>query len=172
MRSIPTATLLLVFACQSASIYAEDNACRQYSLKQDEPSTGTHIRQEIVTGSVLPLDKRYEELSLAEQSYVKSQYERLGPTDEPPFPINGLRPIFKAIALGQQKLRVVGDLTLFVEVNSQGQPLSASVLRSPDPEMSKFAASVLMLQRYKPALCNGTPCTMQYPFRMSFDKQL
>jgi hypothetical protein len=29
-------------------------------------------------------------------------------------------------------------------------------------------AAVLMLQKYKPTLCGGSPCTMQFPFRMGF----
>jgi hypothetical protein len=162
----PTFLFLVVLHCGIVEA-ADDNRPR-YSLKQDRPDTGTYISKDVVSGSVIPLDKRYAELSPKEQSYVKSQYENLGPNDEPPFPVDGLRPIYKAIAAVQQKLLVTGEMTLAVEVNPQGQATSVSALRSADPEMTKLAATVLMLQRYKPALCNGDPCIMQFPFRIAF----
>ncbi len=168
MRFMATAVVLLLLALQSNSLQAADDTRPRYSLKQDQPDIGTNIKRDIVGGSVVPLDKGYAELSPEEQAYVKSQYEQMGPNDEPPFPINGLRPIYKMIAAGQQKLLVTGSMTLAVEVNSQGEAMSVSVLQSPDPEMARFAASVLMLQKYKPALCNGSPCKMQFPFRIAF----
>jgi outer membrane biosynthesis protein TonB len=163
----PAFLFLLVTLHGSFAEAADDNRPR-YSLKQDQPDTGTNIRKDVANGSVIPLDKRYAELSPEEQSYVKSQYENLSPSDEPPFPVDGLRPIYKAIATAQQKLLVTGEMTLAVEVSAQGQATSVSVLRSADPEMTKLAATVLMLQKYKPALCNGNPCIMQFPFRIAF----
>jgi hypothetical protein len=125
-----------------------------------------------VSGSVLPLNKRYGELSAEQQAYVKAQYESIGPNDEPPFPLDGLGPIYKAIADGQQRFLVAGSMSLAVEINGQGDATSVSVLQSPDPGLTKFVASVLMFQKYKPALCDGTPCTMQFPFRITFEKGL
>ena len=172
MRFMAMAGVLLLLALKSGPVHAADDARPRYSLKQDQPDIGTNIKRDIVSGSVVSLDKGYAELSPEEQAYVKSQYEQMGPHDEPPFPVNGLRPIYKMIVAGQQKLRVGGSMTLAVDVNSQGEATSVSVLQSPDPEMVRFAASVLMLQRYKPALCNGNPCTMQFLFRITFEKRL
>ena len=160
------AVLLLSFA--SNALRAQDQRSPLYSLKQDQPDIGTNIKRSVVTGSVLPLDKRYSELTPEQQASVKSQYEQLGPNDEPPYPLNGLGPVYKVIAAGQRKLHVTGNLTVAVEVNSEGDATSVSVLRSTNPEMVNFVASVLMLQKYKPASCNGSPCTMQFPFRIAF----
>jgi hypothetical protein len=63
---------------------------------------------------------------------------------------------------------VSGALTLAVNVNAAGKAVSVEVLRSPDMQMAKLVATVLMLQAYKPAICKGSPCEMQYPFRMNF----
>ena len=172
MRFIATALVLLPLALQSGAAQAIDDIRPRHSLKQDQPEIGTNIKRDIVSGSVVPLDKAYAQLSREEQEYVKSQYEQMGPNDEPPFPLNGLRPIYKMIAAGQQKLLVTGNMSFAVNVNGQGEATSVSVFESPDPEMTKFAASVLMLQKYKPALCNGAPCTMQFPFRIAFEKRL
>jgi hypothetical protein len=40
------------------------------------------------------------------------------------------------------------------------------------PKMTKAMASVLMLEKYKPAVCGGSPCQMQFPFRMNFHVEL
>jgi len=159
--------LCLLFA--SDLLHAQDRRPPRYSLKQDQPDTGTSFRRNIATGSVVPFEKRYSELTPEERALVKALYEGLGPNDEPPYPLDGLGPIYKVIAAGQQKLLGTGNLALAVEVNSEGDATSVSVLRSTDLEMARFVASVLMLQKYKPALCNGNPCTMQFPFRISFE---
>ena len=166
------AAIALALSAQSNLLCAADEARPRYSLKQDQPSTGTSIPREVLRGSVLPLDKGYREFSAAERSFVKSQYEAMEPNDEPPFPVNGLRPIYKLIATGQQKLLVTGRMVLVAEINEQGEATSVSAFQSPDPEMTKFVATVLMLQKYKPAVCNGSPCKMQFPFRMEFKKIL
>jgi hypothetical protein len=151
--------------------FAQD-ARPRYSIKQDDSDIGSNIKRNVVSGSVIPVDKKYNELTPEEQGYVKSQYEGMGPADEPPFPIDGLRPIYKAVAAAQQKLLVKGTLSMFVEVDSQGKPVSVSVYRSPDPKMTQVVGSILMLQSFKPALCNGQPCSMQFPFRITFNIRL
>jgi hypothetical protein len=80
---------------------------RDDTLKQPEWSTGTNIKKEVASGDI-PFDKRYSELTPEQRDQLKSQYERMGPEDEPPFPANGLGPIYKAIAAAQQKLLVEG----------------------------------------------------------------
>lgn len=139
----------------------------RYALKQPEASTGTNIKKEVASGTV-PFDKRYSELTPEQQGQLKSQYESMGPEDEPPFPANGLGPIYRAIAAAQQKLLVEGSLSVAVEVDSLGHAVSVSVLRSSDPKMTQFVAAVLMNEPYKAALCTGAPCTMQFPVRMQF----
>jgi hypothetical protein len=73
----------------------------------------------------ITFDKRYSELTAEQKDRLKSQYERMGPEDEPPFPINGLGPIYTAIAAAQQKLMIEGALSVAVEVNSLGEAVSS-----------------------------------------------
>ena len=40
--------------------------------------------------------------------------------------------------------------------------------QSPSPEMTRYAASMPMLDQYKPAMCAGRPCRIPVPFRMQF----
>lgn len=164
MKRLLTAGLFGMAMIPAAA--AEPDAAR-FRLRQAEPTTGTNITAEIAL-SALPFDKRYSELSPDQQRRVKSLYAGLGADDEPPFPANGLGPIYKAIAAAQQKLLITGALSVAVEVNGSGEPVSVSVLQSSDPKMTQFVAAVLMREAYKPALCSGSPCSMQFPFRMQF----
>jgi hypothetical protein len=154
-------------------IFADDPpAQKRYAIKQDQPLTGSNIRRDRITSS-LPLDKRYSELTNEQQDDVKSQYEQMAENDEPPFPVDGLGPLYKAISEAHKYLLrahyglgVDGPLTLYVEVDSQGNATSVSAYQSPDPDMTKSAAAVAMLTRYKPAVCSGRPCAMDFPIRM------
>ncbi|KQU76017.1 MULTISPECIES: energy transducer TonB [unclassified Rhizobacter] len=140
----------------------------RYTIKQDRPDTGSHILRDVVTGSHVPFDKPYGELSPQQQAIVKSQYEAMGTNDEPPYPLKGPQSLYKAMAAGQDHLRARGHLSLLVDVDSRGEAQSVSVLVSPDPLLTKYAAGVLMNAKYKPARCDGAPCAMQYPFRINF----
>jgi hypothetical protein len=139
-----------------------------YAMKQDAPSTGTNIPRKVVTSSEIPINRRYAELTPAEQEMVKSRYEAMMPLDEPPYPADGLVPLFNAVRKVQDAVLAQGELTMFVEVNQQGEATAVSVLKSPDPKLTQAVAAVLMLTKYKPALCRGQPCSMGYPFRMNF----
>ena len=139
-----------------------------YSLKQEVAITGSNISRRAVTSARIPLNRRYAELTPEEQDVVKSAYEAMYPLDEPPYPIDGTLPIFQALRTVQNKLLAQGDLSLFVEVDAQGQATAVSVMQSPDAKMTQAVAAVLMLTKYKPAVCRGRPCSMGYPFRMTF----
>ena len=90
------------------------------------------------------------------------------PLDEPPYPIDGLKPVFEARREVQRKLLAEGELSMFVEVDPKGQATAVSVIKSPDPKLTQVVASVLMLTKYKPAVCRGQPCQMAYPLRTTF----
>ena len=168
MRIRTTALAAMISTLLPLSALADEQPGSRYSLKADLPDTGSSIRRDVVTSSRIPFDKRYSELTSEQRELLKRQYERMGNDDEPPFPVDGLGPIYKALAAAQKKLLVEGSMVLFVEVDRGGQATSVSVLRSPDPEMTRVAAAVLMLEKYKPAVCDGAPCKMQFPFRMEF----
>jgi hypothetical protein len=133
-----------------------------------ESVTGSLIPQRITTGIDVPIDKSYAQLTDAEKRRVKSLYQSMGAGDEPPYPLHGQREIIEAAQKLQESLRVTGELTLAVTVDSKGVPPNVEMIRSPDKEMTKFMAEVLMLQKYSAASCKGVPCQMQYPFRIDF----
>lgn len=163
---MPLAAVLLLSTPWLAAA-ADPATPPRYSIKQDHPDVGSHILREAVT-SDLPMNKPYGELTPEQRLIVKSQYEGMASDDEPPYPLNGPRSLYKAMSSAQDKLHVSGKLSLIVDVDSSGQPTAVSMLSSPDPELTRFAAAVLITTKYKPARCKGEPCAMQFPFRINF----
>ena len=139
-----------------------------YELKQETASTGSRIPRRQVWTSKVPLNRTYAQLTPDEQATVKSVYEAMAPGDEPPYPEDGLLPIFKAVRLMMDKYYPAGEVSIFIEVDERGHGVAASLLKSPDYKLTTALVSVLMLTQYKPAVCGGVPCRMSYPFRMTF----
>jgi hypothetical protein len=168
------ASLLAVAAFGSLLLGAHRPAWAQssapeYVIRQSDPSLGTNIRRAVVSGGTIPLNRRYDELTADEKAAVRELYEGMDPADEPPFPANGLKPMYDAIQQAhERRFHVRGEMTLVATVGPAGDTLKVEAIRSPDPDMTRFAASVLFATKFKPAVCQGQPCTMDYPLRMRF----
>jgi len=143
----------------------------EYGIKEDQPTTGSSIKRYVVTGSVVPINKRYGEFTAEEKATLNQYYESIAQGDEPPFPAEGLRPIYDAVRKAQAKLLVNGDLTMLATVSAEGEVIEIKAIGSPSTEMTQFVASVLFMTKFKPAVCGRKPCTMQYPFAYSFRVQ-
>jgi hypothetical protein len=89
-------------------------------------------------------------------------------SDEPPFPSKGLKEIYQWVSKAQQKLLVSGLLDIELEIDEKGQAQTVKVYKSPDEKMTQAIAGILMAQSFKPALCQGVPCKMSYPFMIDF----
>jgi len=142
------------------------NPVRETTIKQK--LTGSNIARDVQSSIVAPPNKQYSELTTDEKRLVKAQYVAMADEDEPPYPINGHRNILMAAEKAQYKYRANGELSVLVDVNANGEATKISVMKSPDDDLTMDLARVLMLQKYKPAMCKGVPCNMQFPFRMTF----
>jgi hypothetical protein len=162
-RSLRLFAIVLPLVLASSPLYA------QYSLKQEQPNVGTNLKRDIVTGGRVPFGKRYAELTAEQQAIVKSQYEAMGPDDEPPYPADGIGTVYKLFSLVQERTHAQGYYSIAVDINSQGVPTAVSFLNAEDEDVAKLLAQAALIQKYKPAVCNGTPCAMQIPFRINFE---
>jgi hypothetical protein len=156
---------LLAFVGQSSAQLSTP----QYVIADDTARTGSILRRQQGAEFPIPVKRRYDQLTPEQKAIVHSWYEHLEPGDEPPFPADGLAPLYDAIQRGQRKLMVRGELQMAVTVEPGGKATEVQVLKSPSPEMTQFAASVLLLAKYKPAVCKGQPCRMQFPLSLRFD---
>ncbi len=141
-----------------------------YELDEPQPLTGSILIQKQNTRSTVPLNRSYEQLSPQEKARVHDWYEYIDEGDEPPYPKNGLLPIYKAIGHARNLAPGQGELFLAVTVDPNGRAKEVQVLKSPGKEISEFVASVLLMTQYKPAVCEGKPCQMQFPLQIDFEK--
>lgn len=94
----------------------------------------------------------------------------MGPNDEPPLPRAGPGPVVKVIRQGHEKRLARRELKILVTVGPDGKATWVSAQGTTDDvQMAKFVATVLTLTPNKPAVCEGKPCTMQYPFYLKLD---
>lgn len=141
----------------------------QYSADEYRPSTGTAIVRKMIEGGRVPLNKQYHELSDQEKAVVNSYYEHIAPGDEPPFPQDGLMPIYDAWIKGRKKLpNMQGPMLLVASIDKKGEVTDVQIIETPSMTFAQYAASVLLLTKFKPAVCRGEPCKMDFPFYMNF----
>jgi hypothetical protein len=131
-------------------------------------TTGTIIKRDLEWSSKIPLNKTYAQFSESEKAEFHALYESMPPGDEPPFPAEGLRPVFNSIKKGQQIVRARGRLNMVVNVDATGKAVDVVDLGGVGGanalEMTRFAGSVLLMTKFKPAVCAGKPCKSQFPF--------
>jgi hypothetical protein len=163
---IPIRMLLIVAASVAAPVTAAVAADPDYALRQS--SLGSRIERTVAQSQSIPMNLAYADLSPEQKEIVRNWYEALGPNDEPPFPRAGLNSIFRHVAEVQRAAQTTGTVRMDVEIDAKGVAQSVQVLESPDPQVARAIASVLMQAAYKPGLCAGTPCRMSYPFLITF----
>lgn len=169
MRTLHTTICAaMLFGVLAATPSSADEPKPQFDLRQDRHATASLIRRKVVEGSPIPINKRYHELSPEAKAILHDYYENLAIGDEPPFPAHGLKPVYQALAIAQQKLLSRGELILVVMVDSNGNATEVKAIGSPSPEMTQVAASIILLTKFKPAVCGGQPCKMEYPLRFDF----
>ncbi len=135
-----------------------------YSPTPERPVTGTMIERPVVTG--IPIDKSYAELSPEQQSMVKANYGNLGASDEPPYPLNGLKVISQRIANSEVSASVDGELVMQVDVSSSGDATAVTTVHSPNANIARLAAIALQREKYKPGICRGQPCAMPFMYHV------
>jgi hypothetical protein len=86
---------------------------------------------------------------------------------EQPYPLKGVKDLYRVIAKGRDALYLQGDLILFAEINEEGKPTSVGVVKSPDTRMSQLVAIELMNEQFKPVICKGQACKMNYPLHIT-----
>jgi len=138
-------------------------------IVQARPDTGSRIRREVVK-IFIPSEKPYDELTPEQKAKFRAQFSNLADADEPSYPITGLRPLAEEIVRALADGPVgKGALFMTVHVDEQGEAKSTAVYETPDARVSRAVATVLMKTTYKPAKCNGKPCSSEFPFTARFD---
>lgn len=138
---------------------------KQFEIRVEE--TGTRLGRAAIR-SALPLNRRYVDLDAQEKAVLRADYEGMPPGDEPPYPAEGLLPVFTAIKDGMDKVGALGVLTLVADVDSAGKVRHVDSFGKVDPDFARFASRVLVATQFKPGICGTKSCNMQYVLRLEF----
>lgn len=157
------ALCLLALGLQCAT--AQGLARKQYEMRVDK--LGTRLGHAAIR-SALPMNRRYAELDDAEKARVRADYEGMPAADEPPYPAEGMLPVFVAIKAAMDKLGTQGQLTLVADVDASGKVQHVDTFGSVDADFARFVSGVIVATPFKPGVCAGKPCAMQSVLRMSF----
>ncbi len=139
-------------------------------LRENELVSGSIIKDVTVT-STGSLKKRYSDLSPAEIEDIKSQYKDMPKGDEPPYPVNGMKKLMQDMATIQRSAYAEGVLYATVEVDEQGVGDHVKFYKVPDSRMTAPVAAALVNTHYKPAICSGKPCVMEFPLTIHFKRE-
>lgn len=142
-----------------------------YTLKEDQLRTSTLILRDVARAIPVPPDLGYDKLSEQQQATVKSWFPALAPGDEPPYPVKGPAPFYQTVQRIISATRQQGDITVYVLVGKDGKPVNVTTVgqdkQGIPPEVSKAVGMAAGLIAYKPAVCDGQPCEMMYPYRLA-----
>jgi hypothetical protein len=174
MHSYRHFLLVAVSACAFSTAHAQVRETTERGATAVAPTrnvgagsqeTGTILKKDIKWSSPIPLDKTYDELTPEQKTALNAMYESLREGDEPPFPAEGIKPIFSAVKKAQRILQARGELNMAVTVGPDGKATKVEDFSDVyNPQMTELTQQVLLLTKYKPAMCKGTPCTMQFRF--------
>ena len=158
---------VLAAACAAAANLAAAAGVEPvvYSLK--DASLGTMIPQAYMTSNV-PFDRTWAQLDSAQKAVVAADYESLPAGDEPPFPRYGLAHLVKPADKFFQTWSWSNGFAASVSVDSLGAVREIKVFESPNPDVTKLLAALLVNEPFKPATCGGEACARDYVLRLAF----
>lgn len=134
------------------------------NVKEEVPETGTRVPKTIASSQRFPLNKKWSELSEEDRAAFRSQYEDMPDTDEPPYPVDGMASIFRQLSIEAGRAGVYGEFIIDVTVNPEGKGTKVTLVKYSSVAAARVVAYVLVHAKYKPAVCHGKPCTMDFPF--------
>jgi hypothetical protein len=143
---------------------------RLYNVREQQ--TASHIGHEVARNSPVPPNKGYTDLSEEGKRIVDAYYPALETGDEPPYPLGGPRTFYELMAKVTGALRVRGEIMVYANVGADGKVASVGLAGLDDPELRKYAAAAAVSIKFKPAVCQGQPCAMTFPFRLKLTVEL
>jgi hypothetical protein len=142
-----------------------DGDVEGYNVPGNFPQEGSRIRPMISIVAVPPAAS-WEQLSVAERNVVKARSGLLlAPGDEPPYPVKGAQAMSRLVSEIRGQYEFAGNASVYVTIGSDGKPTSARMIGKVPAEMGRLLSAAAMRLAYKPAMCDGTPCEMIYPYK-------
>jgi hypothetical protein len=138
----------------------------RYSAQESVPKTGSRLRENISSTSLYPLDRPWNRFTDEQKAKVRAFYEDMPVEDEPPFPLKGMQPVLQDLSRLLGAARAEGVVHLEMTVDPTGKTTAFKIYKMPDLDTAKYVAVVFKETKFKPAVCGGKPCQMDFPFRL------
>lgn len=161
-----TALLAAPLLASAAPMLAQQTASLNY--REETPATGTHIRRNTLKDSWLPLNQTYAQMSPEYQQKLRSVYTSMADDDEPPFPVRGLGPSIAQLRDIHKHIGGMGEMKLILSVDAEGKVGDVSVYSASNERMAYYGAILLSKEKFKPGLCHGVPCAMEFMYRFEY----
>lgn len=158
---------LITGACVTHPLHAQV-AAPEYGVKLESAATGSSVRRYNLALSPVPINRSFGELSAEEQQTVRLWFDSLKTSEEPPYPVEGLRPIYAAISKAQQLILTWGKIKARAWIDVAGNVDRIEFFELPDPRLREVVTATLFPMKFKPALCAGRPCEMEFPIVVTF----
>jgi hypothetical protein len=150
-----------------AGVPAPEVDTKEYVLK-DAPRIGSHLASDRATSPVPPL-ATWAQLTEPQKNRVRAPYLALERGDDPPYPLHGRRELFQLIQrLTEKHEGIVGTASVLVTIGADGKAKNGSVYAGTNPALGKLMLQTMMVQKYKPASCQGVPCEMGYAVDLDY----
>lgn len=159
---IKIAAVCLAGALMPSLSSAEEPVRNRYALK--EQYIDSHIPFRYASFKLYPLDRAYNRFTEQEKQAFKDLYQPMQPGDEPPFPEQGLQPVIKKLSYAISRMKVEGEVTLHITVNAEGEATQFQIYQASSQQAAELVAHVFSQTKFKPAICDGKPCQMDFPF--------
>ena len=164
-------TVLIFFAGTILPSFAQKDQ-PIYSLREAYASTGSNIRVQATPEYIVPINRRYEELTSEDKMKLRRIFPHLHADEEPPFPQDGMMKLFEVIRKTREHIKHTGNFHMSVLVDEKGNADLVHIYASPSNEMTEIMTQALVLIKYKPAVCEGQPCKMEFPLKLNFSQAL
>lgn len=148
--------------------HAQIPSGQRYTTDSATPVTGRWVWDSSYS-TVVPSVLAYHEMTPGQKQAIRNQYPLLDESDEPPYPLHGKANIMRQIRNPETSKDVNGLLRLELMINEHGKATSVKFFPFGNAMVARIAAVALLNETYKPALCQGKPCAMVYPFAMEFE---
>lgn len=115
--------------------------------------------------------RSYQQLTAAEKDRLHQLYESIPPGDEPPYPLQGVWSYSDPLGEIALRRQLVGSLTVLLDIDSGGQVIGLNLLAAPEGAPWTAIEQILKAIPFKPAVCSGQACAMQYLVQMDFSME-
>lgn len=160
---------LLAAACAVANL-ACAAGLEPVVYSQKDTTVGTMIPQAYLTSTV-PFDRTWAQLSAAQKAVIAADYDSLPAGDEPPFPRYGLAHLVEPANKFFQTWSWSGPFVAGVSIDATGAVKEIKVFDSPNPDMTRVIAALLLNEPFKPATCGGEACARDFVLRLAFPRR-